>query len=356
MKTLLKAHLSALLTYKGKIIVLGALLVVFLVFKGALLFTNQASEKPKCVETIVVKKEPISLLTRLIGTIQAKQEVIFSAKAPGHLKIYVLSGTFVKQGTVIAEIEDTELNKQYDLALEKVRIAKVQYERLKMLASKNSASAVDVEKKELEWLEAQRQLAAEKQNLERAHLTAPFDGFLGSYKFREGSYLKRDETIVSLYNPEGQVIEVEISEGILKDLPENPKAWVLGQLLPLSYFQKVIDPETHMASALIELPDSFPKQIIGTAIDVELVVKEYSAALVIPHEALFIQDQKTYVYGVEGKKAVRTLVEVGIRQKDKVEILDGVKENDQIIWRGQNRLYDGIDVEPYDPSKSRFEK
>jgi membrane fusion protein (multidrug efflux system) len=152
------------------------------------------------------------------------------------------------------------------------------------------------------------------------------------------------------------VIEVEISEGILKDLPENPKAWVLGQLLPLSHFQKVIDPETHMASAFIELPDSFPKQIIGTAIDVELVVKESPAALVIPHEALFIQDQKIYVYGVEGKKAVRTLVEVGIRQKDKVEILDGVKENDQIIWRGQNRLYDGIDVEPYDPTKSQFEK
>lgn len=102
-----------------------------------------------------------------------------------------------------------------------------------------------------------------------------FDGFLGTYKFREGAYLKRDVTIVSLYNPSGQVIEINISEGILETLPDNPNVLIDGQLLPLSHFKKVIDPETHMTSALIVLPEEHKtKYIIGTSIDVDLVVKE----------------------------------------------------------------------------------
>ncbi|MBY0461743.1 MAG: efflux RND transporter periplasmic adaptor subunit [Alphaproteobacteria bacterium] len=355
---------SSLLDFANRrkvIFSLGSLLFVLAIFlslKVSHFFSAQhAEETPRNVEVILVKQEPIRAVTRLIGTVRAKQEAIYSAKVNGHLKIHTPSGANVSKGTIIAEIDDTQLSKQYDILLEKARIAKIQYERLKTLETKNSASQATVEKKQIEWLEAEKQAVKGKQDIEKALLIASFDGFLGTYKFREGAYLKKDETIVSLYDPSGVIIEINISEGILETLSDSPNALIDDQILPLSHFKKVIDPETHMASALIELPEEYKsKYIIGTSIDVDLVVKEIPNAFVIPYEAVFIQNQKTYVYVVKENKAKRTLVKLGVRQKDKIEISEGLHENDQVIWRGQNRLYDGIDVEVYDPLKSQFKK
>ena len=228
---------------------------------------------------------------------------------------------------------------------------------MKTLETKNSASQAAVEKKQIEWLEVEEQITKVRQDLENTSLIASFEGFLETYKFREGAYLKKDETIVSLYDPSGVFIEIGISEGILETLSDSPNALIDGQLLPLSHFKKVIDPETHMVSALIELPEGHKsKYIIGTSMDVDLVIKEIPSTFVIPYEAVFIQNQKTYVYVIKENKAVRTLVELGVRQKDKVEILKGLYENDQVIWRGQNRLHDGVRVEVYDSLKSQFKK
>ena len=231
-------------------------LATFLFLKADSFFATHSEEPARIVEVILVKQEPIRITSRLIGTVRAKQEAIYSAKVNGHLKIHNSSGTRVAKGDLVAEIEDIELYKQYDILLEKARIAKIQYERLKTLETKNSASQATVEKKQIEWLEAEKQAIKGKQDMEKTRLIASFDGFLGTYKFHEGAYLKKDETIVSLYDSSGQVIEISISEGMLGSLSDNPDALVDGQLLPLSHFKKVIDPETHMASALVKLPET----------------------------------------------------------------------------------------------------
>lgn len=329
-------------------------IVILWVLKTNHFFSPSFTEITRNVEVIAAKRELLRSVTRLIGTVCSKQEAIYSAKVNGHLKIHIPSGDSVTKGELIAEIEDQELHKQYNILLEKATIAKTQYERFKTLEQKNSASQATVEKKQIEWLEAEKQVAKSRQDIEKARLIANFDGFLGTYKVKNGAYLKKDEAIVSLYDSNNQMIEINIPEGILEIVADNPKALVDGQLLPLVHFKKVIDPETHMALAVIELPQA--KYIIGTSIDVDLVVKEIPNALVIPYEAVFIQNQTTYVYVAKENKAMKTLVKLGARQKETVEILEGLEENDLVIWRGQNRLYDGIEIEVYDAIKSQFKK
>jgi multidrug efflux pump subunit AcrA (membrane-fusion protein) len=67
--------------------------------------------------------------------------------------------------------------------------------------------------------------------------------------------------------------------------------------------------------------------------------------LTIPAEALY-RDEKgdPQVYVVEGEKATAADVKVGIQGKERVEILEGVKEGDTVIRTGGYGLPDTAKV------------
>ena len=110
----------------------------------------------------------------------------------------------------------------------------------------------------------------------------------------------------------------------------------------LTHIQKMLDEETHMCPAYVGI--NAPDSIIGTAVDVSLVIQEQHSVIVIPFEAVFLRQGKSFVYIVKEDKATLAPVELGIRDKQFIEITAGLKEGDPIIVCGHNRLYPDIPV------------
>lgn len=61
-------------------------------------------------------------------------------------------------------------------------------------------------------------------------------------------------------------------------------------------------------------------------------------------EALFGKEPNSYVFVVENNKAVLRPIKLGIRQDAYYEVREGLKDNDQVVIMGQQRLYDGAAV------------
>jgi len=87
-----------------------------------------------------------------------------------------------------------------------------------------------------------------------------------------------------------------------------------------------------------------PDCVIGTTVDVSLVTQAKQSVIVIPLEAILLQEGKPFVYIVKEGKAVITPVTYGIRDKKHIEITSGLKEGDKIIPFGHNRLYPDVAV------------
>ena len=68
--------------------------------------------------------------------------------------------------------------------------------------------------------------------------------------------------------------------------------------------------------------------------------------ITVPTTALIITDAGTYVYLMEGGKAKRTPVSFRLLSSDKAEVMEGVKDGDQVIYLGTNQISDGADVKP----------
>ena len=73
--------------------------------------------------------------------------------------------------------------------------------------------------------------------------------------------------------------------------------------------------------------------------------------LVIPAVALSITDQGNFVFVVKENKAKRTRVQFNVIDNDRIEILEGLNEQDQVITEGTSQVGDDADVKVMEASK-----
>jgi multidrug efflux pump subunit AcrA (membrane-fusion protein) len=64
--------------------------------------------------------------------------------------------------------------------------------------------------------------------------------------------------------------------------------------------------------------------------------------LALPNEALGILEESYYIWVVEDAKAKKRVVEIGPRNDHKIVIESGVQTGDVVVFRGQNRLKEGL--------------
>jgi len=73
---------------------------------------------------------------------------------------------------------------------------------------------------------------------------------------------------------------------------------------------------------------------------IDMVLKEKPDALTVPRDAVLKEGGKEFVFAVEGNQAIRKPVVTGIEQETLVEIVEGVKDGDKVVVRGQESLKD----------------
>lgn len=296
----------------------------------------------KVVEVTKVKKEDIYQTIRLIGTIKAKKSATLIAKISGTIATILPSGTKVSKGTIIAKLENTHLEKSVALSQEAAKISEKQYHRAKTLAESGFISKKGVEEQKHHLVENQQKLTETSIKLDESRFIAPFDGVVGPHKIREGSLVKQEDEILTFYDPSDIIIEFDIPAQYLPHLNKKQKVKIDDKVFELDAVQKIVDTDTHMASAVIDIPDD--THFIGEPIFVDLFIEEHKDVLVVPSEAVFLKNNSEYVYVVENNELSLESVTLGIREKEKIEITEGLKEGDMVVVRGQDRLYPGLAV------------
>jgi membrane fusion protein (multidrug efflux system) len=274
---------------------------------------------------------------------------ILIAKGSGLLDTLLPSGQPVKKGDLIAKIINPDIEKSYHLSKATAKIALIQYKRLKSLKKTGYVSTREVEEKKQIWIDAQKELAKTKIELKNMRFYAPFNGIIGAFKIKEGAQVNEAAAVVTVYDPSSLTVEVDIPCTNLSQIKDNQPVYIFNKPFKLSHMQKMIDDETHMCPADIDI--HCEDCLVGANIAVQLVVKEKQNTLVIPTQALFLRDGRTCIYKIIDNQIELVKVETGIQDKDKIEIISGLIPGDQVIIKSPERLYPGLTVAIYQPTK-----
>jgi membrane fusion protein (multidrug efflux system) len=151
-----------------------------------------------------------------------------------------------------------------------------------------------------------------------------------------------DKVKINLDIPEKYLPKISLGQEARVSVDAYPKKDFIGSVTKIS---PVVDLGTRTAPIEITIDNPGHDLKSGMFARVKLIIEERSSAPVVLKESIMGREPNTSVYVIEGKRAALKRISLGFRQGSYYEVLEGLKVGDQVVIMGQQRLYEGAEVE-----------
>jgi HlyD family secretion protein len=362
------------MTKKKKRIIITAsivvvLLVLFLIFK------------PKKADVVNLEKAKVAMgnlnsIVTATGTVKSINQVDVGTQVSGIIKkIYVDFNSRVKKGQILAEIDKDMLENELSSMKSSLDAAKIEYnyqstnyKRQKELHSKNLISDSEFETSEYNYKKSKTSLdmansnyIKTRTNLSYATIYSPIDGVVLNRAVEEGQTvaasfstptlfsIARDLSKMEIYAnvDEADIGGVEVGQKVEFNVDAYPDDIFTGKVKQVR-LQATTSSNVVTYQVIIEAPNEDLRLKPGLTANVSIIIAERANVLTIPAKALLfkpkeetlgmqwrIQKNKNlkgkYVWVTRGNDLVPVEITVGLNNGSKVEVLSGLKLNDEIV-------------------------
>jgi len=313
--------------------------------------------KPKkrshLVETLAVAPQQVAIQRERTGTLKIRRLVRIHSQEEGQItRLPHFEGDQVKQGQLLASLEDGLLQAQFNKAEANLRQARRDLERLERLANKKLTSDDELARARTMLEVAEAELRLLQTRISYTRITAPFSGIISERMIEAGDVAKKHHHLLTLIDPQSLIAEAAISEILLPHLRLNDRVSIrIDALGKTTYQGKILrihpqlDPLTRQGKVEVTF-DRIPANAKSGQLARLTFTTPARERLLIPFNALQRDHQGEYLYLLEQGNASFTRVSSGVRIGEKVEIIEGIRGGDVLITRGFMGLTDGKAVKP----------
>ncbi len=297
------------------------------------------------------------------ANLKTRKNVIILPEFQGTLeKVLVREGQKVKKGQLLAEINDSGLNEQYEQMIIQADFAKENFERTKRLWDKNIGSEMQYLKSKTDYEASIKIVEQMKDRLSKTKIYAPFSGEIDEIISNVGSNLIPGVSqILRLVNLDRIYAESFVSEKYISFINEGTEAIVKIPLLNMEIESLVnqtgnfINPSNR--TFRIEVPmenfDNRIKQNLDAKIKINIYKK--NDAIVIPLRIVredALGKNFIYVMNEDNKEGVyltsKQYIILGNKSEDKVEVIEGLNLGDIVVLEGAYSVEDSQRVKLID--------
>jgi len=253
---------------------------------------------------VEVQKVSLHLLKEdlpAIGVVKATQDIKVSSQYGGRIiQLNVRLGAYVKQNAIIASLRKKEAEALYDSG---------------------------------------------NRGIKDLNIRAPIAGYVAEIYSFPGEVATVGQPLIRLISAENNYLSLNLSGDFLSRIKQGTPLAISrdGQEYP-SVIEAII-PVTDTASGTFSAIASLktPKLYPGIACQVILHLTE-KKALAVPRAAVLTREGEKIVFVIAANKAVRRVVETGIRTDKLIEITKGIKVGETVAILGNYELADGMSV------------
>lgn len=335
------------------------ILIALLCFVGFLYWqsqqTNGSARGPGgavAVKTAMVENQAMSREVSAIGTGIANNSIqLIAPNSEFLIELNVSEGKKVEQGEVIARLNNVQ-QKARVAELEAVMVEQSrQLERLKNLATTQATAQSLLDEQQSKVNSSMAQLAIAKQQLNDMTIRAPFAGYLGLRRVSQGAYVSSGTVLTTLDDIQQLRVEFSIAERYLSEVAVGMPITVTNVAygnIPfhgqVSAIDTRLDPITRSVTIHGLIPNENLQLRPGMLLNVRLQL-ENRDVLRISEKALVPQQNRQYVFLVDAENRVQQKeVQIGQRVPGWVEIVSGLREGDEIIIEGVQKVRTGMTV------------
>ncbi len=350
-----------------KIIITAVIIIGSLGVIGYILTNNKKENEAKTaivaeknatvsVRTDVVKTEVVSLDFTSNGNFEPVQELKFSAEKSGKItKVLAKEGDYVSVGQTLAIVRSDVVNVNAQNANAIYQNAVADYNRFENAFKTGGVTKQQLDQAKLQMVNAKSQLTQANINVGDTRIKAPISGFINKKHIEVGSIITGMPAtqLFDIVNVSKLKLKVNVNESQVAGLKVGSTTNVVASVYPDKTFSGKITfiaakaDETLNFPVEIEITNNANKDLkagmYGTAAFASNQQKQ--ALKIVPRNAFVGSVSSNQIFVIENGTAKLKTVTAGRILGDKVEILNGLEEGEQIIVTGQINLQDGSKVE-----------
>jgi membrane fusion protein (multidrug efflux system) len=313
-----------------------------------------------------VSRQPIHAYLILNGSVEPERKVEVHSRLSAYVnKIVKEEGSVVKEGDILALLDDTEIRNGYEQAriqLDQARLTRNEEEsnfnRSKELKKTDLISEQEFQTAEINFRKARLEYENKLENFKNLELQlsytkikSPVEGFVTERLIEVGSRVNPNQQVYTVEDFSPLLVKVYVPTSDIVNLKKGMTAVITTDVLKGMSFEgtiKLINPRIDVQSGTVKVTvEVFDRELKlkpGMFVEVKIMVSDKEDALAIPRKSIQYKDNKPYIFVFREMQVFSREIETGIAEGDNMEVLSGLEEGEAVVTVGVESLKDRMKV------------
>lgn len=347
-----------------KVLIYGVLTIAAI---AAIMWKLTANKKANAAKTEFVKQSntgDVPVITEKVarvefdqnflanGNFEPARELTFMSDVAGRItQLMVDEGSYVKQGQIIARIDNELLGTDLQSAKVNLEQLKIDKDRYESAYKTGGVTQKQMDDTRLQYELAQSKFDAANRKIRDTYVKAPINGTINAKYVEQGAYLALGTKMFDIVDvsrlklkvtvPELQVINLQLGDKVEVSTNVFPEVKYTGKIT----FIAAKGDNTLSYPVEMEVANVSGKTLragmYGTA---NFAMPKQDAAILVSRTSFVGGVNSNQIYVMENNVAKIRKVVAGRIYGDKVEIREGLNEGETVIINGQINLTEGSKV------------
>ena len=304
---------------------------------------------PVSVDIAIAASQVIDKVIEVNGSVMASEFVDIRPETNGRIVfLQIPEGKMVAAGTVLAKLNDADLQAQLQKTKVQLALATITEQRnYKLVQAKGiNQSDYDISLQQVNSLKAD--IAYTQSLIDKTVIKAPFTGQMGLRQVSLGANINTASTIVTLQKVDQLKIDFTLPELYQNYIKVGKKITVESVANPgvkMTATIAAIEPQIIATTRNIKVRANLQGKLIpGAYTKVFLGENQQKPSILVPSNIIIPDSKVKQLVVVKNGKAKFINVETGYRTASGVEITSGVQIGDSLIVAGMLFVRDGSDL------------
>lgn len=316
---------------------------------------------PALVEVDDVVVEMVAERIWVPGTVMSRTDSEIASEVGGRIEWIADVGDEVKKGQLLAKIDDELLQLALeqniaDIAKWESRVALLENKKSrvgKLAKLKNSSrdeldeiiSELEIARQEVQQAKLNKRQS--EYRLSQTEVKAPFDALVVDRIQTLGEFTSVGSDLLRIVDTQSIEASIRAPLSASPYIQRGQEVIVKDRRTEMTESIRTIIPVGNSNSRMMEIrvalqPGDFP---IGSAVRVALPHSDAHEATTVMRDALVLRQAGTFVFVIDDEnKAHQVPVETGVGMGERVEVIGDVRNLDNVVIRGAERLRPGQEV------------
>ena len=320
-----------------KYLLSSAALVVLLGFGCTSKTEQKRVVAPVIVDVLVASNGEFTSTVELNGSVLSDEWVELRPEVSGRLIFLdIPDGGVVTKGTVLARINDADLQAQLEQQNVQLQLVQKNEQRLSKLLAVNGVNQADYDAVLSSLNAIQANIKVLNAQIDKTIIKAPFSGTLGLRQVSVGAYVTPQTLIGTLQQMERMKIDFSVPESYVDLVKVGDKVLVeaTDKATKEEALISAIEPQINVDSRTLKVRARLTEGVLQPGAFVKVSLQKKEVGIMVPSNAIIPDANSNQVVLVKNGKAKFVNVETGLRNVNDIQLKSGISEGDSVVVSG----------------------